>query len=76
MAAVVGVVVRSALSFVKTELGLLALVVLVVGSFFVAASGKPGVQLSLLIEALVSVVVLVILIAGLLLFYRALTSRS
>jgi hypothetical protein len=61
----------SVISAVKTELALLALVVLVAGFFFQVVSGKPGVELSLVIKTFALIFGLVIVIAGLLLFYRA-----
>ena len=60
---------------VKTELGLLTVVVLVVGASFSVASRMPGVSSALLIVAFLSVVSVVIIIAGVLLFYRARTAR-
>lgn len=61
----------SIVSSVRTELGLLALVLLVVGAFFAVVSGRSGVQLTLLVEEFGIIIGLVIIIAGSLLIYRA-----
>lgn len=60
----------SVISSVKTELGLLALVLLVVGAFFAFVSGKSGADLGLVVKAFVLIILLVIILAGVLLFYR------
>jgi hypothetical protein len=62
------------LSAVKTELALLALVILVVGVFFGAVSRRPEVQSGQLIGAFTSIVALVIVIAGLRLVLQARSS--
>ncbi len=60
----------SVISSVKTELGLLALVLLVVGAFFAFVSGKSGGNVSLVVTAFVLIILTVIALAGMLLFYR------
>jgi hypothetical protein len=60
---------------VGTELGLLTLVVLVLGAAFAVASRIPGVSSEFLIVAFLSLVGVVIVIAGVLLLYRARTAR-
>src|SRR6266853_2342409 len=60
----------SVISSVKTELGLLALVLLVVGAFFSSVTGKPAADLGLVIKAFALIILAVIALAGVLLFYR------
>lgn len=62
------------LPLVKTELALLALIVLVVGAFFGTMAIQPGVEKATLVAAFSSIVVLLIVVAGAVLVYRTRTT--